>query len=107
MSRLGKTPVAVPKGIEVKLVGNILHVKGPKGELKQELKEGVSVVVEAEKATVTIDESKNIPGAFHGLYRSLLNNMIIGTSKGFDRKLQLIGVGYRASVQGNKLDLQN
>jgi large subunit ribosomal protein L6 len=106
MSRLGKTPIAVPKGIEIKVSGNVLFVKGPKGELSQELKDGVSVKVENEKVTVEVDEAKNLPSAFHGLYRSLLNNMILGTSKGFEKKLILIGVGYRAAVQGSKLDLQ-
>lgn len=106
MSRLGKTPIVVPKGIEIKVADKVLQVKGPKGTLSQELKDGVSVVVEDGKATVVVDESKEIPGAFHGLYRSLLNNMIVGTSKGFEKKLVLIGVGYRAAVQGHKLDLQ-
>jgi large subunit ribosomal protein L6 len=106
MSRLGKTPISLPKGIEVKLVDNVIHVKGPKGSLSQKLENGVSVVVDSEKVLVTIDESKNISSAFHGLYRSLISNMIVGVSKGFERKLTLIGVGYRAAVQGQKLDLQ-
>lgn len=106
MSRLGKIPVPVPKGIEIKVVGKVLQVKGPKGILSQELKDGVTIKVDNDKAIVEVDESKDIPGAFHGLYRSLLNNMIIGTSKGFEKKLTLIGVGYRAAVQGQKLDLQ-
>ena len=106
MSRLGKIPILVPAGIKIELVGNILHVKGPKGDLSQEVKDGVFVKIENDKATVEVDESKDIPGAFHGLYRSLLNNMIIGVSKGFVKKLLLIGVGYRATVQGQKLDLQ-
>ena len=106
MSRLGKTPIDLPKGIEIKVINNLLQVKGPKGDLSLELKDGVSVKVEDGKATVEIDPSKDIAGKFHGLYRSLLNNMIIGTSKGFEKKLTLIGVGYRAAVQGTKLDLQ-
>ncbi len=106
MSRLGKTPVSVPQGIEIKVVDNMLHVKGPKGNLSQALMDGISITVEAEKATVEVDESKKIHGSFHGLYRSLLNNMVIGASKGFQKKLVLIGVGYRAAVQGQKLDLQ-
>jgi large subunit ribosomal protein L6 len=106
MSRLGKTPVAVPKGIEIKVLDKVLHVKGPKGSLTQELKEGISIKVENDKAFVEFDNVKDLPAAFHGLYRSLLNNMIIGANKGFEKKLVLIGVGYRASVQGHKLDLQ-
>ena len=106
MSRLGKTPIDVPNGIEIKVDGRKLNVKGPKGDLSLELKEGLSVNVENGKATVEIDDEKKVSGSFHGLYRSLLNNMIIGTSKGFEKKLTLIGVGYRAAVQGSKLDLQ-
>jgi len=106
MSRLGKIPVPVPKGIEITVVGKVLQVKGPKGTLSQELKDGFTIKVENDVAVVEVDESKDIPGAFHGLYRSLLNNMIIGTSKGFEKKLTLIGVGYRAALQGQKLDLQ-
>jgi large subunit ribosomal protein L6 len=106
MSRLGKTPISLPKGIEVKVADNLIHVKGPKGSLSQQLKDGVSVNVESDKVTVLVDEGKNIPSSFHGLYRSLISNMILGTSKGFEKKLILIGVGYRAAVQGQKLDLQ-
>jgi len=106
MSRLGKIPIPVPKGIEIKIVANVLHVKGPKGDLSQEVKDGVFVKIDNDMATVEVDPSKEIPGAFHGLYRSLLNNMITGVSKGFVKKLLLIGVGYRASIQGQKLDLQ-
>ncbi|MBM3207140.1 MAG: 50S ribosomal protein L6 [Chlamydiae bacterium] len=106
MSRLGKTPIDVPNGIEIKVVGRKLNVKGPKGDLSLELIDGLSVNVENGKALVEIDEAKEVSGSFHGLYRSLLNNMIVGTSKGFEKKLVLIGVGYRASVQGSKLDLQ-
>ena len=106
MSRLGKSPIAVPKGIEIKVVDKVLHVKGPKGNLSQELRDGVSIKIEEDVATVEVDETKDISSAFHGLYWSLLNNMIIGTSKGFEKKLILIGVGYRATLQGQKLDLQ-
>jgi large subunit ribosomal protein L6 len=96
MSRLGKTPIDVPNGIEIKLDGRKLNVKGPKGNLSLELIDGLSVNVENGKASVEIDDPKKVSGSFHGLYRSLLNNMIIGTSKGFERKLTLIGVGYQS-----------
>lgn len=106
MSRLGKTPISLPKGVEVKIEGNVIHVKGPKGTLSQNLTDGINVDVQVDKLVVNIDESKKIESAFHGLYRSLISNMILGASKGFEKKLVLIGVGYRASVQGQKLDLQ-
>jgi large subunit ribosomal protein L6 len=106
MSRLGKTPIALPKGIEVKLENDTLHVKGPKAQLSQEVKKGLGIKIEGDKVFLEIQEGSNLTGALHGLYRSLLNNMILGASKGFEKKLNLIGVGYRASVQGKKLDLQ-
>lgn len=106
MSRLGKTPISLPKGIELKVVDNAVHVKGPKGTLTQALKDGISCKVEADKVHVEVDEKKDIPSSFHGLYRSLIQNMIAGASKGYEIKLNLIGVGYRAAVQGHKLDLQ-
>ena len=106
MSRLGKTAIKLPKGIEVKVVGNEVHVKGPKGNLNCKLDDGFSLQVDADKVFILKDEKKEIPDSFHGLFRSLVSNMIEGVSKGYERKLTLIGVGYRAAVQGQNLDLQ-
>lgn len=106
MSRYGKSPISVPKGVELKVDNREIKVKGPKGELKCALKEGLDVKVEKEKAFLIKDEKSSLPGAEQGLYRSLLNNMIIGVSKGYEKRLSMIGVGYRAAVQGDKLDLQ-
>jgi large subunit ribosomal protein L6 len=106
MSRLGKTPVLIPKGVEVKVVDGIVHVKGPKGSLSEVVKKGFSVRVEGENLFVEADESVDNPPAFHGLMRALVRNLVEGVSKGYEKKLILIGVGYRAAVQGQVLDLQ-
>lgn len=105
MSRIGKAPVSIPQGVEVNVNDNIITVKGKLGELTQEFSEAVTVKIE--DGTITLErasESKN-HRAQHGLYRSLINNMIEGVSKGFTKELELVGVGYRASNQGQKLDL--
>lgn len=106
MSRKGKYPVPVPKGVEVKKTGNEIHVKGPKGALQQELVPGVMVDIQGDHVTVSLADTHQDAGNMHGLYRSLINNMVVGVSQGFERKLEMIGVGYRASVQGKVLDLQ-
>ncbi|MFY7843107.1 MAG: 50S ribosomal protein L6 [Rhabdochlamydiaceae bacterium] len=106
MSRLGKTPVPLPKNTEVKIVDGKVHVKGPKGSLDLALVKGVVLTVEADKVVVNIENNDKLPRTTHGFYRATLNNMIIGVSQGFEKKLSLIGVGYRATVQGSRLDLQ-
>jgi large subunit ribosomal protein L6 len=106
MSRKGKQPIPLPKGVELKVSGNQLTVKGPKGTLTQELIPGIEVKVEGNEVIVGLTEDHKDDGHFHGLYRSIVNNMVHGTSQGFERKLEMIGVGYRAAVQGQLLDLQ-
>ncbi|NGX58886.1 MAG: 50S ribosomal protein L6 [Chlamydiae bacterium] len=106
MSRYGKSPIILPTGVEVKKAGNKVLVKGPMGELDLEVKQGIEVVVKEGKVLVTLEEKSSLPTAMHGLFRSLINNMIIGVSKGFEKRLSLIGVGYRAAISGNQLDLQ-
>ncbi|MBM3198089.1 MAG: 50S ribosomal protein L6 [Chlamydiae bacterium] len=106
MSRLGKTPVILPKGVEVKVVNRIVQVKGPKGTLSEPLKEGFAIRVEDEKLYVDIEEGKTPSSAFQGLMRALVRNMVEGVSKGFEKRLSLVGVGYRAAIQGSVLDLQ-
>lgn len=106
MSRKGKYPIPLPKGVEVKQSGNEIHVKGPKGALRQELVPGIEVDIQPDNILVGLAESHQDAGNLHGLYRSLINNMVVGVSEGFQKKLEMIGVGYRASVQGKILDLQ-
>ena len=106
MSRKGKAPITLPKGVEVQVKDNQIIVKGPKGTLQQELVPGVGIAVENGEALVSVTSDDRELRKFHGLYRALLNNMVIGTTQGFETKLEMIGVGYRAAVQGTILDLQ-
>jgi large subunit ribosomal protein L6 len=106
MSRLGKTPIPLPKGIEVKVSKGKLEVKGPKGTLTRTFPEGILIKVEENHILVEFDEKGGLAKPMHGLYRSLVNNAIVGVSEGFEKQLSLIGVGYRAAVKGDVLDLQ-
>lgn len=106
MSRLGKSPILLPERVEVNITGGMVHVKGPKGNLSMAVHQGISVKIEDNRLIVEKDDKVEIPKPTHGLYRALINNMIIGVSKGFEVKLGLVGVGYRATVQGQMLDLQ-
>lgn len=104
MSRIGKNPIIIPEGVTVSIDESVITVKGKLGELSQEFSE---VSFKIEDSTITVErssENKNVR-AKHGLYRSLVNNMIKGVSIGWTKELELVGVGYRASNQGNKLDL--
>jgi large subunit ribosomal protein L6 len=107
MSRLGKTPIAIPKGVDVKVSKEgLMHVKGPKGTLEVKIPHGLSLAIEGSVATLHCDEKSGIESATYGLFRSLIKNHIIGVHEGFQVKLTMIGVGYRAAVSGTKLDLQ-
>ena len=107
MSRLGKIPIALPKGVELKAgKDGALSIKGPKGHLEMQLPAGLSVKIEGQIVLLECDEARLPQKAFYGLYRSLLKNNVVGVAEGYEVKLTLIGVGYRANVQGNKLDLQ-
>ena len=104
MSRIGNNPISIPEGVTVEVNAGVVTVKGKLGELQQEVKD---VEVKIEEGTLTVarpSESKDHK-AKHGLYRALINNMIEGVSKGWTKELELVGVGYRASNQGQKLDL--
>ena len=105
MSRIGKSPVTIPSGVEVKVDGNVVTVKGPKGELSQEVDSCVTLSIE--DGTVTFARESDAPDhrAKHGLYRALLNNMVQGVSEGFKKELEVIGVGYRANATGQTLEL--
>lgn len=103
MSRIGKKPVAIPSGVEVRLSGPNITVKGPKGELSWAHPHGVSVSVEGGRAVVARQNDSKPVRALHGLSRALIQNMVKGVSEGYTRVLELSGVGYRAQVQGDKL----
>jgi len=105
MSRIGKNPVSISQGVDVNINDNVITVKGKLGELSQKISNGITVKIE--DGIITLDrasESKDHK-AQHGLMRALINNMIEGVSKGWTKDLELVGVGYRASNQGQKLDL--
>lgn len=106
MSRIGRQPVDIPAGVTVKLEdGNIVVVKGPKGELKQEIKAAIKVEIANNQVTFERSNDKKENRALHGLYRSLVNSMVLGVTNGFQKELQIVGVGYRAKAKGKKLEM--
>ena len=105
MSRIGNKPIVVPEGVEVKLDGNTISVKGPKGTLTRELHKNIAVKLEGNVITLTRPDDEPENRSLHGLTRTLINNMIIGTTQEFTRELEVNGVGYRAQKSGNKLVL--
>ena len=104
MSRIGNNPISVPEGVAIDIADSIITVKGKLGELTQEYS-GVSFKIEDNTLTVERNSDKKEHKAKHGLYRALVNNMIYGVTQGWTKELELVGVGYRASNQGNKLDM--
>jgi large subunit ribosomal protein L6 len=104
MSRIGKNPITIPAGVTVEVNGNVVTVKGKKGQLTQDFSD---VTVKIEDGQVLVERSSDHKDerSKHGLYRALINNMIVGVSEGFTKELELVGVGYRASNQGQKLDI--
>ena len=109
MSRIGKLPVSIPAGVTVTLKDNVVNVKGPKGELSQFV--NPAIIVEIADVHVVLKEDENAMldnmkqrHAFHGLYRALIHNMVVGVSEGYKKELELVGVGYRASNTGNLID---
>ncbi len=105
MSRIGKLPIAIPAGVKVALDGNTMTVTGPKGALTQELHSRMTIAVETEQIVVTRPTEEKADCALHGLTRSLINNMVVGVTVGFQKKLEINGVGYRAEISGNTLTL--
>lgn len=106
MSRIGKLPITIPAGVTVSVdKDNLVTVKGAKGELTQSVNPDIKVSVNGEVLTVTRPTDEKEHRALHGLYRSLINNMVIGVSEGYRKELELVGVGYRASNAGQQLDL--
>lgn len=105
MSRIGKNPIALPQGVEFKVNENVVTVKGKLGELTQELQSGITIKEEDGTLVLERPSDSKPHRAAHGLYRALVANMIEGVTNGFTKELELVGVGYRASNQGQKLDL--
>jgi len=105
MSRIGKAPISIPAGISITVDKTVVTVKGPKGELKQEIHPDMKVNIEGDILTVERPTEQKRHKAMHGLYRSLINNMVVGVSEGYKRELELVGVGYKAAVQDNILEL--
>lgn len=108
MSRIGKLPISIPAGVTVEQKDGVVTVKGPKGELSQKIDPSILMKVEDGHITFEIDENSEVDTkqkqAFHGLYRALINNMVVGVSEGFKKVLELVGVGYRVSNQGNVIE---
>ena len=109
MSRIGKLPITIPAGVTVNVdAANVVTVKGSKGELKQAVNPSIIVKVQDQEVVLEIDEKADVDvkqkQSYHGLYRSLIRNMVVGVSEGFKKQLELVGVGYRVSNQGNLLD---
>ena len=105
MSRIGKLPIAIPAGVTVTQKDNVVTVKGPKGELSQYVNPLITVTVEGNEIVVSRSSDEKQERAFHGLYRALINNMVVGVSEGYKAELELVGVGYRVSNTGNVMEL--
>ncbi|MEG1673950.1 MAG: 50S ribosomal protein L6 [Bacteroidales bacterium] len=105
MSRIGKLPVAIPSGVTVTVEGNEVKVKGPKGELSQVVNPDIKVEVVDGQVIVSRPSDDKEHRALHGLYRALINNMVIGVSEGYKKEMELVGVGYRANNNGQVLEL--
>ncbi len=105
MSRIGNKPISIPDGVTLSVAGNVVTFKGPKGEFSQEI--DAEFKLEENEGSILLKRptEQKRHRALHGLYRSLLNNAVVGVSEGYKKELELIGVGYRANVQGNLLDL--
>ncbi len=106
MSRVGKAPITLPSGVSVDIDGQKVKVKGPKGELLREFHERVSITEDDGVLTVSRSDDDRQSRALHGLSRALLANMVIGVSEGYKKELSIVGVGYRAALNGNSIDLQ-
>ena len=108
MSRIGNLPISIPAGVTVEHKDNIVTVKGPKGQLSQFVDPSILVKIENNEIMFEVDENNPVnykqKQAFHGLYRSLVNNMVVGVSEGYKKVLELVGVGYRVSNQGNLIE---
>ena len=105
MSRIGKKPVEIPKGVTVTLKEDVITVKGPKGELQEQIHPDISVEVKDGQVLVIRHSEETKSRALHGLWRALIHNMVVGVTEGYTRKLEIVGVGYRAEIKGSRLNL--
>lgn len=105
MSRVGKLPVPIPNGVQVTVADSVVSVKGPKGTLTQKIEDGISIKIEGTEVILDRATEQKRHKAQHGLYRALINNMVLGVSIGWKKEQELVGVGYRATNQGQMLDL--
>lgn len=105
MSRVGRKPIEMPKGVKVEVVGQQIKVEGPKGKLERQVRPEIKVVMVDGVLSLSRVEESRFSRAYHGMERAFVNNMVLGVSRGFDKELELIGVGYRADIQNNMLNL--
>ncbi len=105
MSRIGKKPIDIPSGVEIKIDGNTLTAKGPKGTESVTFRDEVKVSVNENQIIVEQNSDDRKANALHGLFRTLIANAVTGVSKGFEKKLEIVGVGYRAAMEGTKLNM--
>ena len=106
MSRVGKNPIGLPEGVEVKINKGTVEVTGPKGNLSGEVNQDIKLDIKDGQLTVSRPNDSKYYKSLHGLYRSLLNNMVEGVTKGFEKKLEIVGVGYKAEMSNDRLTLQ-
>lgn len=106
MSRVGRLPITIPQGVQINITdANLVVVKGPLGELSEQIDKDIKITIDGETLTVTRPSDNKRHRALHGLTRALINNMVIGVTKGFEKKLKIVGVGYKAAKNGKKLEL--
>ena len=106
MSRVGKKPIPLVKGVDVKIDEQKITIKGPKGTLSQEIMNGINIDLVDNEIILSLPEDNVELKSFYGLYRSLVNNMVIGVSQGFEKNLEMIGVGFRAALKGKQISIQ-
>ena len=106
MSRVGKTPIELPSGVEVSVANEVVSVKGPKGDLTETIDARITTTVDDGVVTLSRVDDERQTRALHGLSRALVNNMVVGVTQGYQKDLELVGVGYRAALKGNTLELQ-
>ena len=105
MSRIGKQPITIPQGVQVQIEDGLIRAEGPKGKLSQRVPAGMAAKIENNVLTITRDSDHRTARAIHGLTRALVNNMVTGVKDGFERKLEIVGIGYRAQLQGRNIQL--
>lgn len=106
MSRIGRKPIPLPKDVKCGLTGDLLNVKGPKGELQRRIHPKVNIQIESDQVVVSVKDENKSSKALHGLFRALIANMVTGVTEGFERGLEIVGVGYRAELSGRTATFQ-